>query len=82
MELNTERTRAYLKAKRDFYGDLTPIGHGCSNILEQLENREKAVLDEQVAALDKAIAIQIERLEKLCAAISPDVSIRAQSLHG
>lgn len=68
MELNTESTRAYLKAKRDFYGALTDEGHGCSNILELLENREKAESAWQMVNIEIDIGRQIERLEKLCAA--------------
>jgi hypothetical protein len=50
--------------------------------MELLENREKTDSAEQIANIDRDLGKQIERLEKLCAATSPDASIHAQSLLG
>lgn len=61
MNFEFETTRAYLIAKREFYGADTPIGHRCSNIIELWQNRRNAtgehnerqqeVRDEVIAAL-------------------------------
>lgn len=71
MTLNPNRLHAYLIAKRDFYGADSPIGHGCSNIVELFDNRRKAATLGQLAQIDANIAWQLNRLEKLCAEYEP-----------
>lgn len=67
MTIEYERARDYLRAKRDFYGAETPIGHRCSNLDEALLNYPSAS-PEAKAELDKNMARWIADLEKLCAA--------------
>jgi hypothetical protein len=62
-----ERTRAYLIAKREFYGAKTPIGHRCSSVVELLENRREATGD-QLKHIDANLAKLIGEIEVLCAA--------------
>lgn len=66
MNFEFERLRAYLIAKRNFYGADTPIGHGCSNVIGLWENRRGAT-EEQLVQIDKNLAKQMARLEALCA---------------
>jgi hypothetical protein len=66
MNFDFERLRAYLIAKRNFYGADTPIGHHCSNVIELWENRRGAE-GEQLIQIDKNLAKQMAALEALCA---------------
>lgn len=66
MNFDFERLRAYLIAKREFYGADTPIGHRCSNVIELWHNRRNAT-GEQLVQIDKNLARNMAELEALCA---------------
>lgn len=70
MDLDHIKLRAYLIAKREFYGALTPIGHRCSNIVELLDNNVGATGDQKVN-IDKSLAKQIEDIERLSNSAAP-----------
>jgi hypothetical protein len=57
--------RSYLKAKRDFYGADTPIGHRCSNLMKQIESLDFMTDREARADLKKRMALQMRELEAL-----------------
>jgi len=71
MTVNPDRLHAYLIAKCQFYGPESPIGHGCSNVIELLDNRRSAT-GAQLAQIDANLSWQVSRLEKLCAEYVPE----------
>lgn len=57
--LDLETTRRQLIAKRNSAGANTPIGHRCSNLIEQLENLQTATGDQRthlIASIQKSMA--------------------------
>lgn len=59
-----EDTRRKLIAKREAVGADTPIGHRCSNLIEQLQNYQAAE-GEQKANLAKSIQQSMAELTRL-----------------
>ncbi len=67
--LTQARSRAVrhdLIAIRAEHGHDSPIGHRCSNVLEQLENFVRAYDPDQRRRLDAAIMRQMAELSTLC----------------
>jgi hypothetical protein len=64
-EFELENTRRDLIAMRVRHGADTPIGHRCSNIVEQLKNIQTASGDQRVG-LEAAIKKQLAELAALC----------------
>lgn len=69
MNFDFERMRAYLIAKRNFYGADTPIGHRCSSVVELLETRRGAAGD-QLTNIDKNLTRLLGEIETLCAEVA------------
>lgn len=63
--------RAYLIAKRNFYGAKSKAGFRCSNIIEQMEELQTATGDQRTA-LEKSIQEQMADLERLTAAFDAE----------
>jgi hypothetical protein len=61
MEFDLDKTRADLIAKRVAAGADSPIGHRCSNLIEQLENLQGATGDQR-ANLIKLIGASLRDL--------------------
>lgn len=57
--------RTSLIKARDQHGAMTPAGHRCSNILEQLESLAKTTDRDQRAKLERDIQIQMADLAAL-----------------
>lgn len=57
--------RTSLLAMRKQHGAETPVGHRCSNLLEQLENRAKATDADQIRRLEKSIGQSVAELAAL-----------------
>lgn len=55
MNFDLEDTRRQLIAKRQAAGADTPLGHRCSNLIEQLQNYAKAESEEQRERLRASI---------------------------
>lgn len=66
MNFDLENTRRELIALREKHKADTPIGHRCSNLVEQLQHYEKAE-GEQRAHLAKSISSQMKELTDLAA---------------
>jgi hypothetical protein len=62
-----EDTRRQLIALRVKHGADSPIGHRCSNIIELLQNYEKAIAADHEASIAKQISKQMLELERLLA---------------
>jgi hypothetical protein len=59
MDFDHEDTRRKLIAKRNEIGADTPIGHRCSNLIEQLENLRDATGDQRahlIKSIQKSMA--------------------------
>ncbi len=63
-DFDLKKARADLLALRVKVGADTPVGHRCSNLIEQLQNLEGAT-GEQRAGLLKGIARSIAEIEGL-----------------
>ena len=69
-DFDIQKARSDLKALRDKHDADTAVGHRCSNLMEQLENYESAVVCENRPArdaLEKSIGRQLADLAKLTA---------------
>lgn len=55
MNFDLENTRRKLIAKREAAGADTPLGHRCSNLIEQLQNYAKAESEDQRERLRASI---------------------------
>lgn len=59
MNFDHEDTRRKLIAKRNEVGANTPLGHRCSNLIEQLENLREAAGDQRthlIKSIQKSMA--------------------------
>lgn len=65
MNFDLENTRRDLIAMRVKHGANTPIGHRCSNLLEQLENLSKSTDQDQRHRLEKNISQTVAELAAL-----------------